>query len=176
MRGGGGEAAALGSRAWFMVALAELRARRLPAVAQSFSSSRSAARPSARHRFTWSGVNCLARSQWSTVGDEGQGIRCASDLAHVQCTDHGADREPEDPPDRSPAQRRGAPTRRRRGLGTGRELERLLPPRRPGAGAGGPRRSAGDCSGEQEAARFLDALERPDEGTIARLEELRRRA
>lgn len=30
--------------------------------------------------------------------------------------------------------------------------------------------------GEQEATRFLDALERPDEGTIARLEDLRRRA
>ncbi|HVC07368.1 MAG TPA: DUF1778 domain-containing protein [Solirubrobacterales bacterium] len=34
----------------------------------------------------------------------------------------------------------------------------------------------GIALGEQEAARFLDALERPDEGTIARLEELRRRA
>ena len=30
--------------------------------------------------------------------------------------------------------------------------------------------------GEEEAARFLDALERPDEGTVARLEDLRRRA
>lgn len=27
---------------------------------------------------------------------------------------------------------------------------------------------------EQEATRFLDALERPDEGTVARLEDLRR--
>jgi uncharacterized protein (DUF1778 family) len=34
----------------------------------------------------------------------------------------------------------------------------------------------GIALGEQEAARFLDALERPDEGTIARLEDLRRRA
>lgn len=30
--------------------------------------------------------------------------------------------------------------------------------------------------GEKEAARFLDALERPDESTIAGLKELRRRA
>ena len=30
--------------------------------------------------------------------------------------------------------------------------------------------------GEEEAARFLDALERPDEGTVARLKDLRRRA
>jgi len=30
--------------------------------------------------------------------------------------------------------------------------------------------------GEEEAARFLDALERLDEGTVARLEDLRRRA
>ena len=29
---------------------------------------------------------------------------------------------------------------------------------------------------ETEAMRFLDALERPDEGTVARLEDLRRRA
>jgi uncharacterized protein (DUF1778 family) len=29
---------------------------------------------------------------------------------------------------------------------------------------------------ETEATRFLDALEQPDEGTVARLEELRRRA
>jgi uncharacterized protein (DUF1778 family) len=29
---------------------------------------------------------------------------------------------------------------------------------------------------ETEAARFLEALERPDEGTVARLEDLRRRA
>jgi uncharacterized protein (DUF1778 family) len=29
---------------------------------------------------------------------------------------------------------------------------------------------------EIEAARFLEALERPDEGTVARLEDLRRRA
>lgn len=28
---------------------------------------------------------------------------------------------------------------------------------------------------EMEATRFLDALERPDEGTVARLEDLRRR-
>jgi uncharacterized protein (DUF1778 family) len=34
----------------------------------------------------------------------------------------------------------------------------------------------GIALGEQEAARFLDALERPDEGAIARLEDLRRRA
>ena len=34
----------------------------------------------------------------------------------------------------------------------------------------------GVALGEQEATRFLDALERPDEGTIARLEDLRRRA
>jgi uncharacterized protein (DUF1778 family) len=30
--------------------------------------------------------------------------------------------------------------------------------------------------GDEEATRFLDALERPDEGTVARLEDLRRRA
>lgn len=30
--------------------------------------------------------------------------------------------------------------------------------------------------GEEEAVRFLDALERPDAGTVARLEDLRRRA
>ena len=30
--------------------------------------------------------------------------------------------------------------------------------------------------GEEEAARFLDALERPAEGSVARLEDLRRRA
>lgn len=30
--------------------------------------------------------------------------------------------------------------------------------------------------GEEEAMRFLDALKHPDEGTVARLEELRRRA
>ena len=29
---------------------------------------------------------------------------------------------------------------------------------------------------EMEAARFLEALERPDKGTVARLEDLRRRA
>lgn len=29
---------------------------------------------------------------------------------------------------------------------------------------------------EAEATRFLEALERPDEGTVARLEDLRRRA
>lgn len=34
----------------------------------------------------------------------------------------------------------------------------------------------GVALGEEQAARFLDALERPDEGTVARLEELRRRA
>jgi uncharacterized protein (DUF1778 family) len=30
--------------------------------------------------------------------------------------------------------------------------------------------------GEEEAVRFLDALERPDKGTVGRLEELRHRA
>ena len=34
----------------------------------------------------------------------------------------------------------------------------------------------GIALGEQEAARFLDALERPDEDTVARLEDLRRPA
>jgi len=34
----------------------------------------------------------------------------------------------------------------------------------------------GIALGEEEAARFLDALERPDGGTVARLEDLRRRA
>ncbi len=34
----------------------------------------------------------------------------------------------------------------------------------------------GIALGEEEASRFLDALERPDEGTIAGLENLRRRA
>lgn len=34
----------------------------------------------------------------------------------------------------------------------------------------------GIALGEQEAARFLDALERSDEGTVTRLEDLRRSA